>query len=313
MLDLPPASPRPAEPPGASASSARGPIAARHPSMEGNALIMAALLLAASGVAVVEGHRAVTRRATAELVSTTQEMREVSDAIYTYAAMTGNLPCPAAPDATGDMAGVSAPNGTPGALTGCAVLDGIIPWVTLGLPETVTFDRWGRRLSYRLDEALAVTGSLPSAPTPARAGLSICTIPRGSCANPARDRRDIARAVPFLLLSHGVTGAGAWRANGTRVPFANPADETAAVSEMEVANASGTGDGAGLVFYHLSESRGAGRTGRNQFYDDIVTLPVNPKTGTVLSVRDLRRAAGARDPDPTPPTATDTATSAPAG
>jgi prepilin-type N-terminal cleavage/methylation domain-containing protein len=174
---------------------------------------------------------------------TQRTMESIRDAIIGFAQANGRLPCPA---------DGSVPAGTAGAGTellivnscaaansaSCTAINGavpcwVVPWATLGTPET---DAWGRRFSYRVSPAFADLNAantwatttpaaqnpgcaptpLPTAPT----SFALCSL--GSIAVFTRGGANttavlLGATLPAVIISLGKNGFGAWQPNGTRL------------------------------------------------------------------------------------------------
>lgn len=87
-------------------------------------------------------------------------------------------------------------------------ITGVVPWVTLGVPET---DAWNRRYTYRVTRAFAQTSTkftLSSSGVPD-------VISASSGGNPVADN------VPAISISHGKNGLGAYNTDGTQISGAS--------------------------------------------------------------------------------------------
>lgn len=171
-------------------------------------------------VALLIGGMVVPLAAQRDLQSTSETRRqlsEIKDALIGFAAANGRLPCPADPTiASGSVnAGIEdAPNAT-----GCTTsLEGVLPWVTLGVAET---DAWGRRLTYRVSNnfALAVPGGSNSAFSLATAGDITILASSGGAST--------ASSLPMIVVSHGKNGFRAYLPDGGRIAASPDADEEA--------------------------------------------------------------------------------------
>ena len=91
---------------------------------------------------------------------TQRSMESIREAIIGFAQANGRLPCPAAGNLAAGAAGAGTEQFT---APSCTALMGVVPWATLGVPET---DAWGRRFSYRVSPAFADSIFLPSPPNP---------------------------------------------------------------------------------------------------------------------------------------------------
>ncbi len=184
------------------------------------------------------------------VADTQRAMESVREAIIGFAQATGRLPCPA---------NGSTPAGAAGAGTEvkpflpCSFAFGVVPWTTLGVPET---DAWGRRFSYGVSPAFAdmsstttwsttptTTPTSPAnqnplctpTPTPtAPTTFALCSLgdiavfTRGGTTTAAVP---LSTAIPAVIISHGKNGAGAWQTNGIRLtPIPGGNDEAANVN-----------------------------------------------------------------------------------
>lgn len=207
------------------------------------ALLLGSVLLPLSGQQ--EAHK---RRETERALGVARE------ALLGFAVINGRLPCPAAPTqpagsggacpdgGAAAVAGCEATTGT-GSSLACAAAEGVLPWATLGLPQT---DAWGRRYGYRvatlfargIDPAQAEFGG-PACPLnpadhhtynpalgdgPRQAAFAICT-PGDIAVLAAAGGTSLAANVPAVIVSHGRNGAGAYTEEGSRIAPAASGDE----------------------------------------------------------------------------------------
>lgn len=137
---------------------------------------------------------------------TNKQLQLINEAILGFAVATGRLPCPAlaATPATTAGAGLEA-GGCAGAPPPTAI-EGVVPWATLGTPET---DAWGRRFTYRVTSEFANTPAGGMQSTFTLTDNGVITITNGSV--------DIATAVAAVVVSHGKNGLGGYRNDGTQV------------------------------------------------------------------------------------------------
>jgi prepilin-type N-terminal cleavage/methylation domain-containing protein len=183
------------------------------------------------------------------VVDTQRTMESIREAIIGFAQASGRLPCPA---------NGSTPAGAAGAGTEvkpffpCSFAFGVVPWTTLGVPET---DAWGRRFSYGVSPAFAdvstSTWSTTTTTTPISPGnqnplctptplpnspttFALCTLgaiavfTRGGSTTAAAP---LGTALPAVIISHGKNGSGAWQTNGIRLtPIPSGNDEAANVN-----------------------------------------------------------------------------------
>jgi prepilin-type N-terminal cleavage/methylation domain-containing protein len=132
-----------------------------------------------------------------------RHLSAVREAIIGFAIANGRLPCPANPATASGTAGAGTEN-KPGA--GCAVAEGVIPWTTLGVPES---DPWGMRLSYRVSMAFADDSA-----TGMQASFLITDVGNIAATDGAAN---IATGLPAIIISHGKNQRGGFRSDGTQV------------------------------------------------------------------------------------------------
>jgi prepilin-type N-terminal cleavage/methylation domain-containing protein len=151
---------------------------------------------------------------------THKELRLITEAIMGFAVATGRMPCPATPTTANTVANAGL-EVKPGAT--CTLTEGVVPWATLGVPET---DAWGRRFTYRLTPLFAddATGGLQSTFT--LADIGILTVTNGAV--------PIATSIAAVVVSHGKNGLGGYQTDGLKIAGAagdelsnsNAADDT---------------------------------------------------------------------------------------
>ena len=206
---------------------------------------------------------------------TRRTLDQIKEAVMGFAQANGRLPCPArgqTPTGTIDSvvrvppaffaAGAEQYDTTN---KQCYVVWGVVPWSTLGVPET---DAWGRRFSYRVSPAFADDPSLttwqsrstaytppvppptylaqavtsPTSPAnqtpscdlttaPSQSTIALCTF--GDIAVLTRSYSDhsvvtpLGAGVPAVFVSHGKNGFGAFQSNGQPLTSSAGADELA--------------------------------------------------------------------------------------
>jgi len=203
---------------------------------------------------------------------TQRSMESIREAIIGFAQANGRLPCPADGSLAAGAAGagteqVSGNSCTAANSASCTAVNGaipcsVVPWATLGVPET---DGWGRRFTYRVSPAfadaailttwntrlnaysppagnLAQTVSSPASPAnqappcdlvvaPALSSFALCTlgdIAVFTRAGVTTTATPLGTALPAVMISHGKNGFGAWQTNGTRLnPIPAGNDEAA--------------------------------------------------------------------------------------
>lgn len=115
------------------------------------------------------------------------DLEQIKEALYGYATVNGNLPCP---DTSGD--GLSDSCST---ILNTDSTGGNLPWVTLGVQGN---DPWNRPYQYRMNNAFSTTFSL-TATGSGNGILRVCT----SSACTATD----ANNIPAVIYSSGKNGA----------------------------------------------------------------------------------------------------------
>lgn len=163
---------------------------------------------------------------------TKKTMDQINEALMGFVLINGRLPCPA----SGTIADGAANAGTE-LLSGnsCTSITGVIPWVTLNVPET---DEWGGRFTYRVSSVFADKhppntwgGCTPPVDPAAPTSFALCSsgdmkVQGRTTAKAAFDMTNLA--LPAVFISHGKNGYGAYGRQGNLL-FAVPApnaDET---------------------------------------------------------------------------------------
>jgi prepilin-type N-terminal cleavage/methylation domain-containing protein len=141
-----------------------------------------------------------------------------------------NGPCACATSATSGVAGIVGA----GAVECASSADthsvgGVLPWATLGLPET---DAWGHRYTYRIATQFArlATGqtTFGSCTPPAavqNAAFALCSNGAITVSTAAAAGITVAGNVPVIVVSHGKNGLGATSPSGVVEVTATAADE----------------------------------------------------------------------------------------
>jgi len=217
------------------------------------AVVIVAILLA--GIMIPLGTQIDVRNN----ADTQRTLDQIKDAIVAYAVANGRLPCPA--DGTTPAGGTNAAGFAAGAeqyqsaLGTCvngaaAVLAGVVPWATLGVPET---DAWGRRFSYWVApiftdavtiNSFSTAGQIPSCTptiTPTQASFALCSL--GNLTVSTRNDSthatvSVGSVLPVVIVSHGKNGYGAYNTRGTLQPApAAGTDEAANATHTAAASA----------------------------------------------------------------------------
>ena len=144
------------------------------------------------------------QRTSAENVDAQRQLENIREALLGYAMAKGRLPCPADPASNSGVEDRLDPT------LQCNRVDiarngifGVIPWATLGLPET---DPWGRRFTYYVNADF--TKPITSAPS----SFDLKTVGNADIKNtvtPPPNTITIASNLPAVVISHGSNGVGA--------------------------------------------------------------------------------------------------------
>jgi len=227
------------------------------------------------------------------VADTRRSMESIREAIIGFAQANGRLPCPAdgtvpagGTDAAGRPAGAEQLTPTtlpPPSNAACTNSFGVIPWTTLGVPET---DDWGRRFSYWVSpifaDGIGVTpvsaafnNTFPAAqnpactapiPVPTQSSFALCS--QGSfTVNTRNESSHAANAIglvlPAVIISHGKNGFGAYTPGGFTLAAPPGADEIANATHTAAAttffsrtttqSASPCSDAAGPAFCEFDD------------------------------------------------------------
>ena len=169
------------------------------------------------------------------VADTQRAMESIREAITGFAQANGRLPCPA--DGTIAAGGTNAgkelcPNGNG---------FGVVPWATLGVPET---DGWGRRFSYWVSpifaDAMGTTFGCTPAPVPAPTQSSFALCSLGTLTVNTRNESThafnaIGLMLPAVIISHGKNGFGAYTPGGVTLAAPAGTDEIANANHASAA------------------------------------------------------------------------------
>jgi len=169
------------------------------------AIVLVIFALLASGMMLSLS----TQREIQQINNVRAQLADIREALLGYAAATGRLPPPADPTKTNS-------DPTSGQIDEGRT-SGVIPWVTLGLPET---DPWGQRFTYRVRtefaDAIAANTIPTCAPPPVtlQASFALCssgniTVTDGTI--------NIGTTIPAIVVSHGRNGLGGYRPDGSQI------------------------------------------------------------------------------------------------
>ncbi len=139
------------------------------------------------------------QRNVAENAGAQRQLENIREALLGFAMANGRLPCPADPALTSADATVGTED-RPNVSSPCDRIYGVVPWVTLGLPE---FDPWGRRFTY-----FANAGFTAPLPAGALAAFTLSTAGNANIKDTAGSGSNIASNLPAVVVSHGSNGIG---------------------------------------------------------------------------------------------------------
>jgi prepilin-type N-terminal cleavage/methylation domain-containing protein len=134
--------------------------------------------------------------------TTRHQLDDIREALIVFAVVNRRLPCPADPATPDTVAGAGLER-TPTAAGCTGGILGVLPWATLGLPQT---DAWGRRFTYRVSATFART-----APAITLASTGDATVENASLVATATQ-------VPVVYVSHGADAAGSRNSAGAQAP-----------------------------------------------------------------------------------------------
>lgn len=152
-----------------------------------------------------------------------QAMAEIREALLGFALVNRYFPCPALPSlaSSNTSAGLAGPRNADGDCVhpdGVSPLEaGVLPWATLGVPET---DPWGRRYGYRVTRAFSKSRLDSLFTLDSTGDMVIRPFADGTGGN-AR----VAENVPVVVVSYGRNGNGAYTPQGTALPRGTDTDE----------------------------------------------------------------------------------------
>lgn len=163
---------------------------------------------------------------------TRKQLSEIQQALIGYTLVNGRLPCPADPTTpTGQLNAANVPAGQEyknppiGANYVCNNVQGVLPWVTLGIPET---DAWGRRYTYRVTQIFADDIALSTfgcAAISIVSSFALCSNGDINVLTAAGGGTNVASNIPAVIVSHGTNGNGAYTSQGIQIPIGADADE----------------------------------------------------------------------------------------
>jgi prepilin-type N-terminal cleavage/methylation domain-containing protein len=141
------------------------------------------------------------QRNAAENIDAQRQLESIREALLGFAISRGRLPCPALPNL---------PNGNAAAgIENCTQPHGVLPWATLGLPET---DPWGNRFTY-----FAHASFTAAVTPPALASFTLDTVGNANVKDTWNSGANSASDLPAVIVSHGSRSAGAYQPTGAQL------------------------------------------------------------------------------------------------
>jgi prepilin-type N-terminal cleavage/methylation domain-containing protein len=162
----------------------------------------------------------------ARIAATQTRLDEIEKALLEFRVNQGRLPCPA-PNIIASNDSRFGYEATPGScgtydtvdnkiyyineLSGDRVAEGAVPVRTLGLPNELAHDGWGRRFTYTVMSALTSRNAFQMVQGQEQCGSDILS------SSTLTDLRSNDRA-SYVLISAGANGYGAYKTDGSRMP-----------------------------------------------------------------------------------------------
>jgi prepilin-type N-terminal cleavage/methylation domain-containing protein len=197
---------------------------------------------------------------------TKKTMDQINEALIGFVIAKGKLPCPADPTLADGVANAGVARATCAA-GGTNV--GVIPWVTLGVPET---DEWGGRFTYRVSALFAHDPPSTGCGVSPNSSFALCDT--GDMKVQSRNTTNTFSMtnaeLPAVFISHGKNGYGAYRPQG------GPQTVMPAAGTDELANAT-----PNLIFFSREKtdasspcSDAAGSAALCEFDDLVAWIPL---------------------------------------
>ncbi len=169
-------------------------------------------------------------------------------ALANFVVQNKRLPCPATGTVASGALGAGTESIVAGVCTPATEINGVVPWVTLGISESDATDSWDRRITYRVQAALARTvlptlmdmsscdpiGAFPAGPSTTLACTAATCTTGSNCMAPTifltlkglqvqdalgtiLNNPATGNGAAYVLISHGPNGAGARTRQGTLI------------------------------------------------------------------------------------------------
>jgi prepilin-type N-terminal cleavage/methylation domain-containing protein len=147
---------------------------------------------------------------------TAQNIQTVMRSVAGFVQSAGCVPCPvpagSSSDGYGNVRGDTSP--TPNSCAACTNAVGLLPYRSLGLPESLAKDAYGHWLTYAVDTRLAsyvATAPATQLPVSGTNGLCGVTFASSSPLNVRPSTGPNQNNIAVMILSHGANGRGAYR------------------------------------------------------------------------------------------------------
>ena len=183
------------------------------------AIVLVIIALLTSGLLM----GVTAQRTSADNADAQRQLDNIREALLGFAMAKGRLPCPAKADLpnTDDNAGLELTPPCDGALQ-----HGVLPWKTLGLPET---DPWGNRFTYFVssyDSSATPSKSFAKAlPTGTLASFTLDTLGNANVKENWNASTNAASELPAVVVSHGSRSGGAYQPSGVQLPVSTDPNE----------------------------------------------------------------------------------------
>ncbi len=236
-------------------------------------MVEIAIVLVVVGLLVSGGLMGVSPVLQANKVTQTNaQLDKIEQALVLYVIQNGCLPCPASPTGTGNATDANGSYSTGCWPTGqsagvaCTPLQGVVPWVNLGLARTDVVDAYNNFIDYVPTAGLNTSNTSMVRTPPA-------TYPAGTLDVQNLTPVEQTSVAAYVLISHGPDGSFAYQSiNGTQRTDPNSSAPQAcnAVGQAAACTAAGTPTYA-TGYYIQDQPRSAGR-----YFDDIVRFKSAP-------------------------------------
>lgn len=127
------------------------PVMAHHAERGSVVIVLVAVLALFGAIVMFSGQVSDIDNEKNAIANTERDMERIADQIATYVQLNNRLPCPHFAASTGESAANFGQESRSGA--SCLVNSGVLPWRTLGLPDSMSKDSWKNFYSYNISPA----------------------------------------------------------------------------------------------------------------------------------------------------------------